>query len=43
MARISVNRMSGTIAPLAAAAIGFDGINDVSHALKLGFWPVADS
>jgi hypothetical protein len=35
--------MSGTIAPFAAAAIGFDGINDVSHALKLAFWPVADS
>ena len=43
IARISVKRMSGTIAPLAAAAMGFDGINDVSHALKLGFWPVADS
>ena len=35
MARISVKTMSGTIAPFAAAAMGFDGINDVSHALKL--------
>jgi hypothetical protein len=35
--------MSGTIAPFAAAATGFDGINDVSHALKLAFWPVAAS
>src|SRR3954463_7092703 len=43
MARISVNRMSGTIAPFAAAATGFGGINDVSHALKPGVWPPADT
>src|SRR5690242_18680618 len=35
IARINVKRMSGTIAPFAAAAIGFGGIKDVSHALKV--------
>jgi hypothetical protein len=35
--------MSGTIAPFAAAAMGLDGIKDVSQALKLALCPPAES
>ena len=36
----SVNRISGSIAPSAAAAIGLVGISDVSHDPKPGAWPL---
>src|SRR5688572_4269372 len=43
-----VNRINGTIAPLAAAAIGFDGINDISQAENVcagsaASWPAASA
>ena len=38
-----MKRMSGIIAPFAAAAIGFDGSSDVSHAANVCAWPPAAS
>ena len=42
-AKSSVKMMSGSIAPLAAAAMGLDGINDVSHAATVCCWPPDDN